>query len=301
MPIHAVCTTARNPPAGSGNGTANQPVSAADDPSTASESKSALDGEWSVVAIRGDKVDIKANETQGMRWSIRNGVTTRHDPDGPSRRMNILSRWMNFTLDQITPPRMDITLADGGRQGLTAHCIYRLEGSRLLICFPETGADWPAEFTVGADSWSIELERIPVVETTGTDAASTSGQKTLLEGDWAIVSMRGNGVAATAKELQSMRWSIRGDTITAFQDGLSGRETFTLDHNHAPRRIDITAADGNRKGETDHCIYRLEGSRLLIQMWGLCCWPSPPKAKTSFCRLRQQPLVKNLQPQSKNL
>lgn len=86
-----------------------------------------------------------------------------------------------------------------------------------------------------------------------------------LDGDWAVVVMQGNGVTATPAELKGQRWLVKGREIIGIgPDGSSGRMSFALDQTKTPRQIDITAVDGNRKGETDTGIYSLEGTRLRI-------------------------------------
>lgn len=150
------------PPTGSRAGSGKQAALEAADAASTRELASSLDGEWAVVAIRGKGVTATAKETHGMRWSIRDGAITGHNPDGSSGRMT-------FTLDHNHAPlQIDITAADGNRKGETDHCIYRLDGSRLLICLPEIGADRPADFRVSAESWLMELERIPAAAATGT-------------------------------------------------------------------------------------------------------------------------------------
>jgi uncharacterized protein (TIGR03067 family) len=113
-----------------------------------------LDGDWSVVAMRGDGVTATPAELKGQRWSVKGSEIIGFGPDGSSGKMS-------FTLDQTeTPHKIDITAVDGNRKGETDAGIYSLEDQRLRICLAEVGKDRPDEFRVGPESWIMELERI---------------------------------------------------------------------------------------------------------------------------------------------
>ena len=60
---------------------------------------------------------------------------------------------------------------------------------------------------------------------------------------------------------------IQGDGITVpspTRDGKERKQTFKLDPAKSPKEIDITSLDGQEKGKTAACIYKLEKDRLTI-------------------------------------
>jgi uncharacterized protein (TIGR03067 family) len=106
---------------------------------------------------------------------------------------------------------------------------------------------------------------IAVLFVAGCNGQPSPNQTADLDGEWSVVAMHGQGHSATPAELDGMRWSVSGREIVGTNpDGSSGIMSFALDHSTTPQRIDITALDGNRKGETDAGIYMLDGHRLRI-------------------------------------
>ena len=85
-----------------------------------------------------------------------------------------------------------------------------------------------------------------------------------LEGEWAVVAMEGDGKKVVVGASQGMKWSIKGNEITASQPGVTGNMSFALDPKKSPKEIDITARDGNLKGTTTPGIYALEGRKLRV-------------------------------------
>jgi uncharacterized protein (TIGR03067 family) len=85
-----------------------------------------------------------------------------------------------------------------------------------------------------------------------------------LQGEWVVVAMEGAGEKATADDVKGMKWAIKGNEITGSQPGHSGKMSFKLNAGTTPKGIDVTALDGNRKGETDPGIYAIDGQRLRV-------------------------------------
>jgi uncharacterized protein (TIGR03067 family) len=109
------------------------------------------------------------------------------------------------------------------------------------------------------------LALVIILITSSCNQQRLSEQLTGLEGDWAVVAMRGENESATPTELKGMRWSVKGNEIMGFDpDGSSGKMAFKLDETKNPHWIDISALDGNRKGETDAGIYSVDGQQLHI-------------------------------------
>ena len=106
---------------------------------------------------------------------------------------------------------------------------------------------------------------VAILVASGCSRQPSSKQATSLDGDWAVVAIQGDGITATPTELKGQRWSVKGSEIIGFgPDGSSGKMSFTLDRTKTPHEINITAVDGNRKGETDAGIYSLREQRLRI-------------------------------------
>ncbi len=119
----------------------------------ASNQGASLDGDWKVVAIRGDGIVATPTELEGMRWKVTHDEIVGSMPDGSSGKMS-------FMVDQsATPNQIDITAIDGNRKGETDVGIYSLEGQRLRICLAEVGKARPDQFQAGPASWVMELEK----------------------------------------------------------------------------------------------------------------------------------------------
>lgn len=93
----------------------------------------------------------------------------------------------------------------------------------------------------------------------------TAPTTTSLDGEWAVVAMRGVEISASPDELAGMRWSIRGEEITAVNpDGRSGKMSFRLDTAQQPHTIDIAARGDNATRDTDLGICAVEAGRLRL-------------------------------------
>jgi RNA polymerase sigma-70 factor (ECF subfamily) len=95
------------------------------------------------------------------RCAIKDSEMTFRDTDKPGRE-----RKKTFKMDPSKAPKeLDITSLDGQEKGMTAACIYRLDGHRLMICIPYFVKDpsvRPKEFKSGADDglMLLTLERV---------------------------------------------------------------------------------------------------------------------------------------------
>jgi uncharacterized protein (TIGR03067 family) len=90
-------------------------------------------------------------------------------------------------------------------------------------------------------------------------------ETTSLRGEWMIVGMEDDGNRASGGEIDGMKWSIQGSTITATDpDGSSGKMSFKLEQKKSPKEIQVTPLDGNLKGIEQVGIYELKESRLRI-------------------------------------
>jgi uncharacterized protein (TIGR03067 family) len=96
-----------------------------------------------------------------------------------------------------------------------------------------------------------------------------NGSTNVLDGNWAVVAITADGerggVCASRDQIKGMTWSINdGQIIGTNPDGSTGKMSFRLESEKALKTIDITATDGNCKGETARGIYALGQKRLLI-------------------------------------
>ncbi len=121
---------------------------------------------------------------------------------------------------------------------------------------------------------SLACVALLVIPVWGQDRdASTQGAK-FLQGEWIVVGIEDGGLKATPEELEGMRWSIKGNVITATQPGAAGRMLYKLNPEARPREIDITSLDeGPLQGQTDPGIYEFKDGRLRI------CYRDPDNKK----------------------
>src|SRR5437870_5049742 len=119
-----------------------------------------------------------------------------------------------------------------------------------------------------------------------------------IEGRWKLTASVQKGTKVADKEIADAA------VVVAFKDG---RYTFTykgakgdvgtykLDAKAKPMNIDLTLTEDNRKGETQHGIYKLEAAqvtprRMSPGVSGACCWalrlvgPLDSSAESSFWR-----------------
>lgn len=99
----------------------------------------------------------------------------------------------------------------------------------------------------------------------GEEKASRVEGAKFLQGEWTVVGIEGGGIRAAPEELRGMKWSIRGDLISASQPGGSGRMRYRIDSEKTPKEFDLTSLDeGPLKGKTDPGIYEFKDGQLRI-------------------------------------
>lgn len=115
---------------------------------------SVLDGDWIVVAMKGDATATTPEEVAGMKWHVAGNVITATDPDGSTGKMRV-------KLDPETNS-IDITALDGNRKEETDQGIYSLDHERLTICLaePASGSRRPVGFAANSESWILELQKV---------------------------------------------------------------------------------------------------------------------------------------------
>jgi uncharacterized protein (TIGR03067 family) len=124
----------------------------------------------------------------------------------------------------------------------------------------------------------------------GCNRPSGNQQTIALEGKWAVVAIESADQVASPELLKEMAWSINGNEIIGTGPyGASGKMSFKLDQETTPKAIDITALDGNRKGETDLGIYSLQDGRLRV------CIGEPHGSRPKELRVSQQSWIIELE------
>ena len=92
-----------------------------------------------------------------------------------------------------------------------------------------------------------------------------------LQGTWQAIAIEGNGKEFPADEVQDIQIVVKGNEIYAVKpEGEDPKNQFKLDPGKAPKTIDLTAIDGQRKGQVVAGIYSLNDGklRLCINIFG---------------------------------
>ena len=110
--------------------------------------------------------------------------------------------------------------------------------------------------------------------------AVTQEQKRL-QGTWLLVGREFDGEKATKDTIADLggKWVVfEGKVSVAYKKDLDSRGwTFKLDPAAKPKAVDLTAADGNDKGQVFLGVYELKGDKLRV------CYGSPKgKRPTGF-------------------
>jgi RNA polymerase sigma-70 factor (ECF subfamily) len=95
----------------------------------------------------------------------------------------------------------------------------------------------------------------------------TADEVKKLQGEWVAVQVELRGNKLAKDEAMTMRCAVKGRDMTFRETDKPGRErrkTFQVEPSKAPKQIDITSLDGQEKGTTAACIYRLDGDRLTL-------------------------------------
>src|SRR5687767_3386897 len=82
-----------------------------------------------------------------------------------------------------------------------------------------------------------------------------------LDGTWRFLSLMSDGREAPKEAIQKWRWVIR-DKVLTIAGG--GKYSLEIDPSKSPKALDMTRLDGDAKGKTFRCIYKLEEGRLTI-------------------------------------
>jgi len=92
-----------------------------------------------------------------------------------------------------------------------------------------------------------------------------------LQGEWQLVEIQTKGKTVSKDDdgIKGMKFIIKDnnmDVTTAKADGKERKKTFQVNPSKSPKEMDITSLDGQEKGQTAACIYKLEKNKLTICM-----------------------------------
>ena len=86
----------------------------------------------------------------------------------------------------------------------------------------------------------------------------------LLQGSWAIISLELDGQALPETLLADASIVIQGDRFVSTGMGAEYAGALVLDAAKRPRRLDMKFDAGPEKGNTNLCIYELDGDSLKL-------------------------------------
>jgi uncharacterized protein (TIGR03067 family) len=170
-----------------------------------------------------------------------------------------------FKLDPTkTPKHFDQTVTDGPAKGMTAACIYELEGDTYKLCGSFRGKERPATFDSTPKSGlivqSFKREKQDVKE------ALVDVGRRALTGTWQAVSYALDGTKASDEDIKRIKLAIDSDgKSTALREGKPFiAATTKIDPTKNPITIDFSYTDGDINGQTALGIYKIEDDLLTI-------------------------------------
>jgi uncharacterized protein (TIGR03067 family) len=87
----------------------------------------------------------------------------------------------------------------------------------------------------------------------------------LLQGSWTVTALEVDGQKMPASMLANARIAINGDRFTSTGMGATYEGTLELDESTSPRQLNMKFDAGPEKGNTNLCIYELDGD-----IWKIC-------------------------------
>jgi uncharacterized protein (TIGR03067 family) len=170
-----------------------------------------------------------------------------------------------FKLDPSkTPKHFDQTITDGPAKGLTAACIYELDGDTYKLCGSVRGKERPVSFDCKPKSGlilqSLKREKRAVKE------ALIEVDRRELTGTWQAISYSLDGTKASVEDMKKIKLSVEADgKATALREGKPFiAATTKIDPTKNPITIDFSCTDGDINGQTALGIYKIEDDLLTI-------------------------------------
>jgi uncharacterized protein (TIGR03067 family) len=94
------------------------------------------------------------------------------------------------------------------------------------------------------------------------DAARTDLQS--LQGTWNVLAGNEGGKTLPPPRVKGSKMIVKDNVMKVHEQDKQLEMTFTLDASGEPRTIDMTIAEGKRKGEVARGVYILDGDMLKI-------------------------------------
>jgi uncharacterized protein (TIGR03067 family) len=179
-----------------------------------------------------------------------------------------------FKLDPSKIPKhFDQTVTDGPAKGMTAACIYELEGDTYMLCGSFRGKDRPATFDSKPKSGLI-VQSFKREKQVVKEALIEVGRREL-SGTWQAISYALDGTKASDEDMKRIKLVIDADGhATALREGKVFIAAATdIDPTKTPITIDFSYTEGDIKGKTALGIYKIENDLLTI------CRTSPGDAR----------------------
>jgi RNA polymerase sigma factor (sigma-70 family) len=105
--------------------------------------------------------------------------------------------------------------------------------------------------------WSVAAR---VMSGPSAPIETAHGDRTRLQGEWQVTAVK-MGSPEHEAVLLGTRVAFREDRVTYFFES-----TYTLDARATPKRIDMTAVEGDAKGVLIRAVYRLDGDTLTLNV-----------------------------------
>lgn len=181
--------------------------------------------------------------------------------------------------EKARPKSLDLLFTAGPERGNRNPGIYKLEGTRWTICLATRGTNRPKVFSSKSGT-GVALQTLSRTKTRRRTASSTkraqeepptdappTGETTVLEGEWDMVSGIFSGAALDTQMVTWCRRVTRGDVTTV----LAGpqvilKATFTIGPPNRLREIDYLNLAGPNKSKAQAGIFELTHDTLQICM-----------------------------------
>ncbi|PWT88606.1 MAG: hypothetical protein C5B55_12825 [Blastocatellia bacterium] len=241
-----------------------------------------LQGTWSVTALQSDGKPMSGALLQEARIVVKGDQFTSLGMGAPYKGV------LEIAADK-KPKTVDLVFTGGHAKGTRQLGIYRIDGDEWSICFALPGDVRPRKFASPNGS-GVVLETLSRTKPDKTPikspahqpvlrsgSQSSSGKRTRLEGEWAMVSAVFNGTPMDDTMVKWCKRVVVGNTTKV----LAGPQVFldaqfTLGTGKPHDVIDYVNLSGQNKGEEQAGIYELSGNTLRICVAA----PGGPRPKT---------------------
>ena len=177
-----------------------------------------------------------------------------------------------------TPKVIELTPPDGPWKGTTVHCLYKLDGDDLKLCFLIGPGEEPKEFatTPGSNLRLLILKRKPADDKPGQD--KPKDDKEAIQGVWRITTIvmggkeQDDAQARVEKEERYVftaerfviRYEIQENSDQGPRITQESVYTYDIDPTRTPKVLDVWPQYAPFKGKVVRGVYSLEGDVLKL-------------------------------------